>query len=83
MRSVDLVAHTSTSPEPFGRVIVEGMMARKPVIASNAGGAAEIIEHGRSGLLTAPGSVAELREAIQRVAQNEQLPGTQTAVTPC
>ena len=24
MSAVDVIAHTSTSPEPFGRVIVEG-----------------------------------------------------------
>jgi glycosyltransferase involved in cell wall biosynthesis len=67
MKCVDLIAHTSVAPEPFGRVIVEGMLARKPIIASNGGGAAEIIQNGRSGLLTQPGSVEELRSAIVRV----------------
>ena len=51
MSAVDIVAHTSTSPEPFGRVIVEAMLARKPVIATAAGGAAEIISHGHDGVL--------------------------------
>jgi glycosyltransferase involved in cell wall biosynthesis len=73
MRCVDLVAHTSTAPEPFGRVIVEGMLARKPVVASNAGGAAEIIENDCSGLLTDPGSVAKLSEAIARISQDSTM----------
>ncbi len=75
MKCVDLVAHTSVAPEPFGRVIVEGMLARKPVVASNAGGAAEIIVHERSGLLTASGSVAELRDAIERLSLDPGLAG--------
>lgn len=36
MQLVDVVVHTSIAPEPFGRVIVEGMLARKPVIATQA-----------------------------------------------
>ena len=37
--------------EPFGYAAVEAMAAGKPVVASNTGGLAEIIEDGRSGLL--------------------------------
>ena len=76
MKSVDVIAHTSVSPEPFGRVIVEGMLAGRPVIAANAGGAAEIIEHERSGLLTFPGSSAELRDAILRLEMDPKLAKT-------
>jgi glycosyltransferase involved in cell wall biosynthesis len=65
MKAMDIVAHTSTSAEPFGLVIVEGMLAGKPVIATRAGGAMEIIEDGGSGLLVTPGSVEELRLAIE------------------
>jgi glycosyltransferase involved in cell wall biosynthesis len=64
MSAVDIVLHTSVSPEPFGRVIVEGMMARKPVIATAAGGALEIIEDGVTGLLVAPGDAGALAAAI-------------------
>ena len=54
MKAVDIVVHTSIAPEPFGRVIVEGMLARKPVIATRAGGALEIIDEGVTGLLVTP-----------------------------
>lgn len=67
MRAMDIVVHTSTSPEPFGRVIVEGMLAGRPVIASAAGGALEIIEDGRSGLLYPPGDAQALAAALNRM----------------
>jgi glycogen synthase len=40
--------------EPFGRVVIEAMSARCPVIATAAGGIPEIIEHGVEGLLVPP-----------------------------
>ncbi len=64
MKSVDLVVHTSTAPEPFGLVIVEGMLARRPVIATRGGGATEIIRDAKEGVLIEPASVAELKAAI-------------------
>jgi glycosyltransferase involved in cell wall biosynthesis len=65
MRMVDLVVHTSTAPEPFGRVIVEGMLAGRPVIATRAGGVEEIVDHDRTGVLVEPGNPVELAEAIR------------------
>ncbi|SNT37320.1 Glycosyltransferase involved in cell wall bisynthesis [Granulicella rosea] len=67
MQAMDIVVHASTSAEPFGLVIVEGMLAGRPVIATRAGGACEIVQEGVSGLLTMPGSVPELRAAIERL----------------
>ncbi len=63
MHLSDIVLHTSTVPEPFGRVIVEGMLARRPVVASRAGGAVEIIQDGVTGALITPGDP----EALVRV----------------
>jgi glycosyltransferase involved in cell wall biosynthesis len=70
MRAMDILAHTSTASEPFGLVIVEGMLARRPVIATAAGGALEIVLPQQTGLLVAPGSVAELHDALQRLLAN-------------
>lgn len=72
MKCCDAVVHTSTSAEPFGRVIVEGMLAQRPVVATRAGGATEVIEHGKSGLLTEPGNVDELAQAIRFVMDNTE-----------
>ena len=60
----DVVVHTSTAPEPFGRVIVEGMMARRPVVATQAGGAVEILDEGRTGHLVPPGDANALARTL-------------------
>jgi len=70
MQLVDVVVHTSIAPEPFGRVIVEGMLARKPVIATQAGGALEIVRSGKTGLLVPPGNPSALAQAIRYVLDN-------------
>lgn len=76
MKACDLIVHTSTEPEPFGRVIVEGQLAQKPVIASAAGGALELIEDGKTGLLFPPGNVIALREQIQILISDRTLANT-------
>ena len=70
MRACDVVVHCSTQPEPFGRVIVEGMLAERPVIASAAGGALEILDHRSTGLLTKLGCAEGLCEAIKQLVEN-------------
>ena len=65
MAAVDLVALTSTAPEPFGRVIVEAMLAQRPVIATNAGGVPEIITHEQNGLLIPPNDPVLLSMTIR------------------
>lgn len=64
MAAANVVVHSATEPEPFGRVIVEGMMAGRPVIATNAGGVPEIIDDGVSGLLVPCGDFAALADAM-------------------
>ncbi|WP_175693464.1 glycosyltransferase family 4 protein [Burkholderia ambifaria] len=73
MKAVDVVAHTSITPEPFGRVIVEGMLARRPVVAARAGGVVEIIEDGENGLLCEPGDAAALADALGRLKHDAAL----------
>jgi glycosyltransferase involved in cell wall biosynthesis len=60
MKAMDVIVHASTTPEPFGRVVVEGMLAGRPVVASRAGGVMEILRDGETGFLTAPGDAAGL-----------------------
>jgi glycosyltransferase involved in cell wall biosynthesis len=64
VNALEMLIHASVTPEPFGRVLLEGMAQHKPVIASRAGGAEEIIEHGISGLLYPPGDAPALAECI-------------------
>ncbi len=62
----DIVTHTSIEPEPQGLVIIEALLAGKPIIVSDAGGAAELIVNDQGGCKIEPGSVAELSIAIKR-----------------
>ncbi|WP_312283563.1 glycosyltransferase [Candidatus Igneacidithiobacillus taiwanensis] len=73
MRAVDAIVHSSVNPEPFGRVIIEGMLARRPVVASAAGGVLEIIEDGETGLIYPPGDCAALRAQIERLQNDPAL----------
>ena len=56
LSQLDLLLHCSTKPEPFGRVIIEGMAVGLPVIAAAAGGVSEIITPGVDAGLAAPGN---------------------------
>ena len=49
--ALDVVVHASSTPEPFGLTVIEGMAAGKPVVATAAGGVLDIIEDGVNGLL--------------------------------
>ena len=44
-----------------------------PIVASDAGGVQEIIEHNISGLRTPPGDSIELANALQRLIENPEL----------
>jgi glycosyltransferase involved in cell wall biosynthesis len=73
MEMADIVVHTSVAPEPFGRVIVEGMLAGKPVVATAAGGATEIVRDGSTGLLVKPGDAEALAGALRRLFADPNL----------
>lgn len=73
MTALDILVHASTTPEPFGQVVVEGMQAGLPVIAAAEGGPVEIIDDGRDGLLVAPGDVPALAAAMRRLADDPAL----------
>ncbi|SER63960.1 Glycosyltransferase involved in cell wall bisynthesis [Faunimonas pinastri] len=67
MKSVDVVVHASTAPEPFGRVIAEAMMAGRPVVAAANGGALELIQEGVTGFLVKADNPAALAEKLRGV----------------
>lgn len=73
LRAADIVVHSSVYPEPFGRVVVEGMLAGKPVVAANAGGVAEVASDGETALLVPPGNVDALARAIARLVTDPNL----------
>jgi glycosyltransferase involved in cell wall biosynthesis len=73
MKAMDVILHTSTEPEPFGRVIIEGMAAARPVIAASAGGVTEIIRHRKNGWLVKPGDVMGFVDAIETLRAAPEL----------
>jgi glycosyltransferase involved in cell wall biosynthesis len=59
--------------EPFGMVILEGMLYGLPIVACDVGGPAEILEHGRTGLLVAPRDVDALASALTALVSDRGL----------
>jgi glycosyltransferase involved in cell wall biosynthesis len=59
--------------ENFPLTIPEAFACGKPVIASNLGAMAQIVEHGKTGLLFEPGNAGELAKAIRRLWEDEEL----------
>ena len=73
MKGSDIILHTPRFPESFGLVIVEGMLSKKPVIASSLGGACEIIENGKDGFLVEPENFKELSNLMDLLVENPDL----------
>jgi glycosyltransferase involved in cell wall biosynthesis len=73
MAAVDIVVHASIAPEPFGRVVVQGQLAGRPVIATRAGGVTEIVADGETGLLVPPADAPALAAAIARLVGDPAL----------
>jgi len=59
--------------EAFGRVIIEAMACRRPIIAVNRGGPKEIIEDLSTGILIKPRSAKDLAEKIMLLISNTKL----------
>jgi glycosyltransferase involved in cell wall biosynthesis len=72
MACCDVVTHCSTSPEPFGQVILQSMLVGTPVIATDAGGAREIVIHDETGQLTPMKDHHALAVAIRRCLADPQ-----------
>lgn len=73
MRSLDIIVHASTQPEPFGLVIAEAMACGRAVVASEAGGATELFETDVNALGHPPGDAARLAEQLTLLATDASL----------
>ena len=71
--SLDCLVNPSYPAEPFGMSVLEAMALGRAVIATEGGGAAEIIEHGRSGLLVPASDHAALARTIRQLLRDERL----------
>jgi len=73
IHSLDIVVHASILEEPFGRVITEGMLGSKPVVATRGGGVPEIVLDEVTGLLVPMGDVAGMAEAVCKLVADPAL----------
>jgi glycosyltransferase involved in cell wall biosynthesis len=70
MSALNVIVLSSSSPEPFGRVVIDGMAAGRPVVATAAGGVLEIIEDGVNGLLVPPRDSKAIADAVLELLCN-------------
>ena len=59
--------------EPFGMVILEGMLHGLPIVAANVGGPAEILRQEQTGLLFPPMDVGSLSQQLLRLVTSADL----------
>ena len=64
LRKFDVLLLPSIWPEPFSRVVLEGMISGLVVVATPTGGTSEIVSDGENGLLFTPGNPEELARKI-------------------
>lgn len=72
MQAIDVFVMTTIN-EGFGRVAIEAMAARRPVVASNVGGLPEIVEEGVSGRLVPPNQPAAFAAAISELLADPEM----------
>lgn len=72
MAGLDILLHPS-SAEGLGTSVIDAMALGVPAIAFRVGGIPELIEDGRSGILVAPGDVAEFASALDRLVSDPRL----------
>ncbi|WP_245958542.1 glycosyltransferase family 4 protein [Microbacterium bovistercoris] len=65
--TVDVLAVPSLAPEPFGLVAAEAMVARVPVVVTDAGGLPEVVGEGH-GLVVKAGDVGALADQLAALA---------------
>ena len=76
LRAAHISVHSSVAPDPFPGVVIESMLAGCAVIASDAGGVPEMIEHGQTGLLVEPGNAELLAVHLEELLRRPELPGS-------
>jgi glycosyltransferase involved in cell wall biosynthesis len=73
MRAAKAVILPSTWFEPFGMIVVEAFASGTPVIASDIGSLASLIEHGETGLHFVPGDADSLTQQVLLLQANPEL----------
>ena len=67
-----ILAHASKTGEPFGQVVVEAMMAKRPLVATRGGGIPEIVVDEQTGLLVPMNDAPAMATALLRLLDQPQ-----------
>lgn len=59
--------------EGYGRVVVEAMSCGKPVIVTNVGGLASLVQEGKNGFIVVPGDIDQLANRLNILLENPDL----------
>ena len=71
-KAADISVFPSTY-EPFGIVALEGMLAERPIVVSDAGGLGEIVEHRVTGMKSYCGNQNSIADSILELLFNPEL----------
>jgi glycosyltransferase involved in cell wall biosynthesis len=83
LAETDVLVVPSVWYENSPNTILEAFVYRIPVIASNLGGMAELVQDGVNGLLFTPGSAADLARQLQRLLDEpDLLPALRRGIGP-
>ncbi|QSO53659.1 glycosyltransferase family 4 protein [Alicyclobacillus curvatus] len=72
MQSIDVLLVPSEN-EPFGRVVIEAMLAGKPVVGTRGGGIPEIVQDGHTGFLVDIGDTTTMARLLSWLCADEIL----------
>ena len=72
LRSLDVVVHASTSPEPFGLVLIEAMACGRPLVTTGLGGSGEIVRDGVNAAIYVAHDPSSLASVIERLARSRE-----------
>jgi glycosyltransferase involved in cell wall biosynthesis len=72
VNTLDVLIHASLAPEPFGRVLLEGMALNKPVITNDIGAGPEIVVDNETGLVVKHHDFEALANAILWILNNPE-----------
>jgi lipopolysaccharide heptosyltransferase II len=73
MKDLDVLVSATTTPEAFGRVIMEAQASGVPVVSTKVGGVVDIVEDGKTGLLCMPQSPKDMAEKVLRLYKDKDL----------